>query len=113
MAGVAINRLMLTYLTIGVAVMVREGPWLGVLYVALIIAGFLAVAYSRRAKCPCRYHCSTHLWLGGLARLLPEREPGGYAFWDQVGEFMYIAGLHATTQHWLWRHKTLFALFWH
>jgi len=103
---------MLAYLVLGIAAVLEHGVELAVLYVVLIVLSFIAVAYSMCAKCPCRVHTCTHLWLGRLTRLLPQRTPGRYTFWDTTGSLFYIAGLHLLPQYWLWQNKARFILFW-
>ena len=112
LAGYIINLLMFVYLALGVAVVLRHSVSLGILYVVIIFLSLLTVAYSMCSKCACRFDACTHLWLGKLARLLPQRKPGSYTFWDGVGSMVYLAGLQLPPQYWLWQDKALFALFW-
>ncbi len=112
LAGYIINLLMMTYLALGVSVVLRHSVPLGILYVVIILVSFVAIAYAFCAKCACRHHSCTHLWLGKLAQLLPPRKPGPYTFWDGMGQMFYIAGLQLFPQYWLWQNKVLFALFW-
>jgi hypothetical protein len=111
-AGYATNLLMLAYLTIGMVVVTGHSILLGIAYIVLILLSFLCVAYSWCAKCPCRTHACTHIWLGKLATLLPFREPGRWTRWEYAGTLFYLLGLHALPQYWLWQNKVLFALFW-
>lgn len=111
-AGYSINLLMTLYLALGVGVIVCDSLAFGLLYLALIALGFLAVAYSWCAKCPCRSGGCAHLWLGKLGGLLPAREPGRFTAGDWIGTAVYLGGLHLLPQVWLWQYKALFVLFW-
>jgi hypothetical protein len=106
------NALMLLWLALGVSVVLYDNVTWGVAYIVIITLSFVTIAYSRCAKCVCRLESCTHIWLGRLAELLPRREPGEYTSLDGVGAVLYLVGLHAPPQYWLWQHKALFALFW-
>lgn len=112
LAGTIVNALMLAYLALGMSVVLSYSVPVGVLYVVLIALSFILVAYSWCAKCPCRLRSCTHIWLGRLTKVLPQREPGPYTFWDSIGAFVYITGLHLLPQPKLWQNKALFVLFW-
>jgi len=100
---------MLTYLTLGVAVTLSNSVPLGILYLVLIPFSFLVVAYSFCAKCACRFHSCTHLWLGRLARSLPPRKPGRYTFWDGVGILVFIVTCWAEERDLLIRYGEAYA----
>ena len=104
--------MMLLWLALGVSVVLYYNVALGLLYVLIIVISFLIIAYSRCARCPCRLDSCAHIWPGRLAERLPRREPGEARSWDGLGSVLYLVGLHALPQVWLWRHKALFALFW-
>jgi len=106
------NALMLLWLALGVSAVLYYNVALGVVYILIIALSFVITAYSMCAKCPCRLESCAHIWLGRLAELLPRREPGKYTSWDGMGSVLYLVGLHALPQYWLWRHKALFVLFW-
>jgi hypothetical protein len=111
-AGYIINLLMLSYLTLGVVLVLRNNVSLGIVYIAVIGFSFILCAYFWCGKCPCRLNACTHLWLGKLTKFLPQRTPGEYTFGDKVGTWLYIIGLHGIPQYWLWQQKALFGLFW-
>ena len=106
------NLLMLVWLALGVWVVFSSNVLMGALYVVVIFLSLILVAYSRCAKCPCRFHSCAHIVLGRLCKFLPRRKPGKYTFWDNVGATIYLVGLHALPQYWLWQNKVLFVLFW-
>lgn len=106
------NLLMLIWLALGVWVVLSSNVLMGALYIVVIFLSLVIVAYSLCAKCPCRFHSCAHIVLGRLTRLLPRRRPGRYTFGDKVGATVYLVGLHALPQYWLWQNKVLFALFW-
>ncbi len=106
------NLLMLIWLALGVWVVLDSSVSMGILYIVVIFLSLIIVAYSLCAKCPCRFQSCAHIVLGQLARLLPRRKPGKYTSWDRVGATIYLLGLHALPQYWLWQNKILFVLFW-
>jgi hypothetical protein len=106
------NAFMLLWLALGVSVVLYNSVAMGMAYVLIIALSFVTIAYSMCAKCPCRREGCAHIWLGRLAEMLPGREPGEYTSWDRAGFLLYLVGLHALPQYWLWRHKALFILFW-
>ncbi len=106
------NLLMLIWLALGVWVVFSNSILMGVLYIIVILLSLVVIAYSMCAKCPCRFHSCAHIVLGQLTRWLPDRKPGKYTFWDKVGTIVYLVGLHALPQYWLWQNKVLFILFW-
>jgi hypothetical protein len=111
-AGYIINLFMFVYLTIGVWVVMRDSVASGFLYLGIIALSFLCVAYFFCAKCACRLHACMHLWLGKPTILLPKRTPEPYTLGDSAGSLLYLVGLHALPQYWLWQNSGLFVIFW-
>lgn len=111
-AGYIINVFMLSYLTLGIVIVLRHSAFWGIVYLVAICLSFIICAYCWCGKCPCRLHACTHLWLGKLTQFLPQRKPGEYTSGDKVGAWLYIIGLHGIPQYWLWQQKALFGLFW-
>lgn len=111
-AGFLVDLFMLVYLAIGVSVVIHASVALGFLYLGIIALSFLCVAYFFCAKCACRLHACTHLWLGKLTTFLPQRKPEPYTVGDSAGTLLYLVGLHALPQYWLWQDKQSFVVFW-
>lgn len=112
MRGIVINALMLVYLSLGATAVFHDSLFFGLLYLGVIVLGFVSVAYTWCSRCPRRRDGCTHIWLGRLAEVLPERDPGSFGPIDWLGTTVYIGGLHLFPQYWLWQNRVTFVLFW-
>jgi len=93
------------------AVVMFKTSWvLGVVYLAICVAGSGAILFAYCAKCPCKAHCA-HIFPGKAAMAF-DRQPGPYTAAELAAPVVTLLLLLGLPQFWLWRNMGLFITFW-
>ncbi len=101
-----------TSLLLGLTALIIESPYLGLGYGFLIIAGTLGISFFYCAKCPVRLTRCSHIIVGPLTRLFPERQSDQYGKLDYTVVIVILLFLIISPQYWLWNNITLLIGFW-
>ncbi len=83
----------------------------GIVYVVILITGFLVVIYSYCTKCSGRFNCG-HVIFGKIAQRMPKRKSSSYSNLDFLGVMIPLILMMVIPQFWLWKTTWMFAAFW-
>lgn len=93
------------------AVVLFAEAWaLGLVYLAVLVAGMAAILYAYCAKCACKRHCA-HVVIGKLASRI-DRAPGPYTRAEMLAVALAGLAMVALPQPWLIRLPGALVVFW-
>ncbi|MBN1294808.1 MAG: hypothetical protein JXB48_23430 [Candidatus Latescibacteria bacterium] len=104
--------LFLAAIVVGLVAIVKESTTMGMMYGVVILISLVSILWSYCAKCRCRKGGCVHYFTAKIANLLPDRKPGKYTLWDNLGLLVPVAVMLIIPQFWLWKNTPLIIVFW-
>jgi hypothetical protein len=84
----------------------------GIIYSCIVVIGSGGILFSFCTKCPCRDHHCSHVILGPLSKILPNRQTTPYSNGDILGLIGSFLIILVFPQMWIWKYPFWGILFW-